>query len=358
MGRISRRRFLTSTTVAAAGSAAFGFNLIESCRLNPGAKRHTVSIVRINGGNIRGAVEEAITLIGGIDEVTKGCDSIMLKPNLVAPDVQYTTKPEVVKAVAMLMMKAGKKVCIGEGSAAAESFNFIGNEQFITRKKDILDGMQQYVFDKLGYTELAKSLGIRIINLHSGDIVNVPVKNGYLGASLRLHREAAGSDLICSIPMMKTHVLATVTLAMKNLIGLYPGTEYYAMRSKLHDMAAEKGSPGVAYEIMDINRAVKTGLSIIDASTAMEGNGPSAGTLVDMGLIIAGTTPLATDLVGAALMGFQDGEIPLFNIAHKSGMLPGDLRDIEVRGVPVAEAARQFVRPQVVQWTDFGYKEI
>ena len=92
-------------------------------------------------------------------------------------------------------------------------------------------------------------------------------------------------------------MLATVTFAMKNIIGLYPGTEYYAVRSWLHDRAAEAGSPGVAYEVIDMNSAVKTGLSVIDASSAMEGDGPTGGTLVDMGLIIAGTSPLVTDMV-------------------------------------------------------------
>jgi uncharacterized protein (DUF362 family) len=43
---------------------------------------------------------------------------------------------------------------------------------------------------------------------------------------------------------------------------------------------------------------------VIDATTAMEGNGPFGGQLVDMGLIIAGTSPLATDMVGSAIMGF------------------------------------------------------
>ena len=54
----------------------------------------------------------------------------------------------------------------------------------------------------------------------------------------------------------------------------------------------------------------------------MEGNGPSDGTLVDMGLIIAGTSPLATDMVGTLLMGFDLDEIPAISLAHQTGMLP------------------------------------
>jgi uncharacterized protein (DUF362 family) len=54
-------------------------------------------------------------------------------------------------------------------------------------------------------------------------------------------------------------------------------------------------------------RANKVGLSVIDASQAMEGDGPSEGDIVDMGLIVAGTDPLAADMVGAALMGIAPG---------------------------------------------------
>lgn len=355
---ISRRRFIGSAATLAIGSAAFGMNLSDGLSTNTPSKKNIVSIVRVKNGNIARAVEEAIDLLGGVKSVTSGQDRILLKPNLVAPDKKFTTKPEVVKAIAQLLQKAGKEVMIGEGSAAAESFNSIGDEQFITKKRKILDGMQQYVFDTLGYTEMAKSLNIPLINLHSGDIVEVPLRRGFAANSVKIHKKLTEVDLVCSIPMMKTHVLATVTLSMKNLIGLYPGTEYYAMRSWLHDRALEKGSQGVAFEVIDINSAVKTGLSVIDATSAMEGNGPTAGTLVDMGLIIAGTSPLATDMVGAALMGFEINEIPAFTLAHMTQMEPKTLDEIDIRGLTIEQTRRRFVRPEIIQWSNFGYKEL
>ena len=218
------------------------------------------------------------------------------------------------------------------------------------------------MFETLGYTEMAKSLNIPLINLHSGDIVEVPLNDGFAAKSLKIHRKLTEVDLVCSVPIMKTHTLATVTLAMKNLIGLYPGTEYYSVRSWLHDRAAERGSAGVAFEVIDMNRAVKTGLSVIDATTAMEGNGPFSGALVDMGLIIAGTSTLATDMVGATLMGFESDEIPAISLAHKSGMEPGNLLNIEIRGLTIEQTKRQFIKPMVSKWTDinkfWGIKEL
>ena len=360
--KISRRKFVITTGTLAVGSAAMGFNLDYGYVTGRKPGNQIVSIVRIKNGNIASAVEEAIDLLGGIKTVTEGSDRIMLKPNLVSDSPTDTTKPEVVKAVAQLMQKAGKEVLIGEGSAAAYPFNANETEVFRTNKKDILDSMQQHVFDALGYSKLAEELNIPLINLHSGDIVEVPLANGYASKSVKIHRSLTDIDLLCSIPMMKTHQLATVTLAMKNLIGLYPGTEYYSVRSWLHDRAAEAGSHGIAYEIIDMNNAVKTGLSIIDASSAMEGNGPSDGTLVDMELIIAGTSPLATDMVGTLLMGFDLDEIPAISLAHQTGMLPVSMDDLEVRGLTVDECKRKFRRPDIYKWTDinkfWGVKEL
>jgi uncharacterized protein (DUF362 family) len=360
--KISRRKFISTASTVAIGSAAFGLNPVNEGNLSGISKNEIVSIVRIKDGNIARAVEEAIDLLGGIKSATRGKNRIMLKPNLVTSSSDCTTKLIVVKTLAQLMQKAGKEVIIGEGSAAAPNFNFIDNVTLRTKKRAILDAMQQNVFDTLGFSEMARTLNIPLINLHSGDIVEIPLKNGFAAKSVKIHKSIAEADLLCSVPMMKTHVLATVTLAMKNLIGLYPGTEYYSVRSWLHDRAAEAGSPGIAYEVIDMNSAVKTGLSVIDASSAMEGDGPTGGTLVDMGLIIAGTSPLATDMVGASLMGFELNEIPAIVLAHKTGVLPTSLNNIEIRGLSIDRSRRPFVKPNIVKWTDisnsFGAKEL
>jgi uncharacterized protein (DUF362 family) len=149
---------------------------------------------------------------------------------------------------------------------------------------------------------------------------------------------------------------------MKNLIGLYPGTVYYSVRSWLHDRAAEKKSPGIAYEIVDMVRVNKLGLVVIDASSAMEGDGPSQGSLVKMDLIIAGTNPLATDMVAANIMGFETDEIPTFMCARNAGLGSFDIYDIEIRGDSINSVKRPFVKPNVVPWTDinkfWGVQEI
>jgi uncharacterized protein (DUF362 family) len=315
-----------------------------------------VSIVKIKQRDIEYAVEAAIDLLGGIETVAQGKERIMLKPNLVSNDPRATTKPPVIRALAKLMKKAGKAVSIGEGSAAAGGYNHRNGVDYRTKNKGILDAMQQFVFDELGYTELASTMDLPLINLHTGEMVDVPVPGGFVYQNLSLHHSLTEIDLLCSVPMMKTHVLASVTLGMKNLIGLYPGAVYSTVRAGVHDHAADAGSPGVAFDILDMVRANKLGLVIVDGSTAMEGNGPGDGELLPMNVIIAGSNPLATDMVAAEVMGFEPAEIPTFEWANNAGMGPHNLDEIEIRGEAVSSVKRQFQRPDIFTWNDIRYE--
>jgi len=358
----TRREFLEASLKTAAVSFAAGSAAFTTMRCGPAKGKPVVSIVKIKNDNIGMAVEEAIELLGGIRNITRNKNTIMLKPNLVAPVPEATTKPEVIKTLAQMMKNAGKDVLIGEGTAAAAPFNTRGDEVFRTTKRETLDAIQKTTFDSLGYTELASSLGIPLVNLHTGDLVEVRVPNGFVFKELTLHRSLTEIDLLCSVPMMKTHTLAQVTLGMKNLIGLYPGTVYNSVRWLMHDRASEVEPSGTAVAIVDMVRANKLGLVVIDASTAMEGNGPTNGSLVKMGLIIAGTNPLATDIIAASCMGFKPEEIPTFSWANKAGLTPSRLDEIEVRGEAPEQVGRPFIKPKIYAWKEirdvWGVKEV
>jgi uncharacterized protein (DUF362 family) len=360
----TRRDFLKAGVGIAIGTASASMipqstSWAEVKRLVPqlfdGSIKPVVSVVQIKNDQIAYAVEEAIDLLGGIGTVAEGKEKIMLKPNLVTADPRFTTSLEVMKTLAQLMKKSGKEVLMGEGSAAAPEFNFRGGVFYRTKNREILDGMQKFVFEKLGYTDLAKSLDVPLINLHLGEMADVPVADGYVFDKITLHRSLSDIDLLCSVPMMKTHSMSTVTLGMKNLIGVYPGSVYYAVRAWLHDQAHAKGSPGIAYEIVDAVKANKLGLTVIDASWAVEGQGPTMpGKRFKMDAIVAGMNPLATDMVGAKIMGFEMQEVPTFTLAYKSGMKPVDIAEIEVRGAKISEVKKDFLKPNIMPWASVG----
>jgi uncharacterized protein (DUF362 family) len=349
--QLTLREFLSTSKDVALGAVAgsIGLNAI-ACDSVTG--KPVVSIARIQNDRIDVAVEKAIDLLGGMGTITRGKEKIMLKPNLVNARSEDTTNPEVVKALAMLMKKSGKDVLIGEGSAAATGFNVKDGVSCRTKKTEILDPMQQFVFDELGYTELGKSLDVPLVNLHTGDIAEVDVPGAFAFPKMALHQSLTEVDLLCSVPMMKTHGLASVTLGMKNLVGVFPGTAYYSVRWGMHETASAVDPSGTSAAIVDMVRANRLGLVVIDGSMAMEGQGPSVsfgGKLVKMDVIVAGTNPLATDMVGAHIMGFEPYEISTFTWAQKAGMKPTKLEDIEIRSdQPVVRQA--FARPEMLTW--------
>ncbi len=333
-----------------------------SLALSASEKASVVSVVKIKNDRIQAAVEEALDLLGGIESVTRGKDRIMLKPNLVSPVPNATTNREVISALAKLMKSAQKEVTLGEGSAAAGGFNADGKGVYRTRSSDLLGRMQSHVFDQLGYSELGRKLAIPLINLHCGEMAKVRVPGGFAFDEVTIHHSLTEIDLLCSVPIMKTHALAQVTLGMKNLVGVFPGTEYCSVRACMHDLASKVEPSGTAAAVVDMVRANKLGLVVVDASTAMEGQGPSEGKPVKMDLIIAGTNPLATDIVSASLMGFEPEEVPTFAWANKAGMRPVRLDEIEIRGETLDKVRRKFARPQIVPWASirnfWGVKEI
>jgi uncharacterized protein (DUF362 family) len=347
----TRREFLSTSKDVALGAVAgsIGLNAIGCDYIG---EKPVVSVARIQNDKIDVAVEKAIDLLGGMGSITRGKEKIMLKPNLVNAQTTDTTNPEVVKALATLMKKAGKEVLIGEGSAADPHFNVKDGVACRTKKPEILDPMQQFVFDELGYTELGKALDVPLVNLHSGEIAEVDVPGAFAFPRMALHRSLTEIDLLCSVPMMKTHGLASVTLGMKNLVGVFPGVAYYSVRWGMHETASVIDSSGTSAAIVDMVRANRLGLVVIDGSMAMEGQGPTVGyggKLVKMDVIVAGTNPLATDMVGAYLMGFEPHEVSTFTWAHKAGMKPTTLEDIEIRAEePIV--SKPFARPQINTW--------
>jgi hypothetical protein len=69
-----------------------------------------------------------------------------------------------------------------------------------------------------------------------------------------------------------------------------------------------------------------------------------------MDVIVAGTNPVAADMVAASVMGFAPAEVPTFLWANKAGLRPGALEEIEIRGEPIQRARRVFAKPQLVAW--------
>ena len=142
------------------------------------------------------------------------------------------------------------------------------------------------------------------------------------------------ADLIVSIPKMKTHHWAGVTLSMKNLFGVMPGVCYGWPKNVLH----HAGIPGA---ILDITAAVKPHLAIVDGIIGMEGDGPIMGTPKTCGLLVMGTNLPAVDATCTQLMGINPFRVHY--LAAASGRLgPISASHITQRGETIAPLVQPF----------------
>ena len=119
---------------------------------------------------------------------------------------------------------------------------------------------------------------------------------------LWLSRTVLEADFLVSMPKIKAHHWAGVTLSMKNMFGVVPGTRYGWPKNILH-------WKGIQESVLDLCATVPVHFVIADGIIAMEGNGPLNGTPRPLGKIVLADDPVATDATCARLMGFEPGRI-------------------------------------------------
>ncbi len=176
------------------------------------------------------------------------------------------------------------------------------------------------VFAALGYTDLAKRCGLRLIDFNDAETVTLQNDNALQLKRFHIPRIVQQAFII-SLPVLKDHSFTKTTIAMKNMFGIAPGKYYGGSwnKSKLH-------SPSTDKSVVDICRYKKPDLSIVDASTALTGM-HLAGTHKKIGLILAGFDPVAVDTLGSKLLGHNPKRLPYLTLAH--GLL-GDMDNIEL----------------------------
>ena len=212
--------------------------------------------------------------------------TVLLKPNLVdyISGSHINTNPFLVAAAAECFRRLdAKKVLVGEGP---------GHQ----RDTDLVL-LESGVADQLRHQK------IPFVDLNRDKLVETPLLAHYTGMkSLWLPRTILESDFIVSMPKVKTHHWSAVTLSMKNMFGVVPGTKYGWPKNILH-------WKGIQESILDICATVPVPFVIADAIVAMEGNGPLNGTPRPLNRIVLADDPVAADATCARLMGLNTDRI-------------------------------------------------
>ncbi len=280
----------------------------------------TVSLVRCDEyelERVSQAVRQAVDLLGGMGAFVQPGQKVLLKPNLVRslePEQAATTHPTIVAAVARLVQEAGGSALIAESPGGPYSA-----------------GVLRGLYRKTGMAWAAEQSGAELN--YNTDGAQVPHPNAHVLHRLDVIQPLLEADLVINLPKLKTHNLTTLTLGVKNLFGLVPGTLKISYHAKL--VEKERFAQG----LLDILTFVHPNLTIMDAIVGMEGDGPSGGDPRPLGAILASADCLALDVACAALVGMAPQDVLTTRLAVGRGLSTGRIEDLEIVGERLADLA-------------------
>lgn len=285
------------------------------------------------------ALNEALSLLGGIDKFVNPGDKVLIKPNMleaVPKELSVTTHPEVVRAVIREVKKAGGLPLVGDSPA-------MGNTVKTAQQTGIL--------------QVCRDEGVPLAPFQ--EAVEFPLETGRTVKKFTLAKELADADKVISLAKMKTHSFTGVTGGIKNLFGFVVGTQkaqFHLRMQRRSDFAAM---------LLDLAAVVKPVLYIVDGITAMEGAGPRNGTPIHAGVIIVGENGFAVDMVMTDMMGFDPESLPVAVKALKAGLVPpfssievcGSARSLKMRFK--APRNLEALEDRIPKWAaDFGQRQL
>ena len=298
----------TSPAVSSAGA------LIAAA--NQAIGHPTVAIVR--GTDPAALVREAVALAGGLAGVVKPGVTVVLKPNLTIPSESgkgNVTDARVVAAMIELCQEAGAtRIVVADGAGGGDT---------------------TAIMRKAGYEPILQATGATFVDLNADEMLTRRLPNADGLTEYRIAKTVAEAPVLISLPVLKVHRSATITLAAKNLIGVIALDPGSAPRQNVHNAGVQKVAS-------DLVRVRAPDFALIDGIVGLEGDSPMYGTPVPMGLIVAGRSTPSVDAIGAAIMGVDPLKVEQLQLLRRRGVGETDPAKITVRGESVQDVKRVF----------------
>ena len=302
---MKRREFFTKSAAAGLGAAAYlkfgnNFNLLANTKT---AQNDIYDLVAIKGGEPDAMFKRAIQSVGGMKRFVKPNQTVVVKPNIgwdVSPERAGNTNPKLINQIV--------KECFDAGA------------------KDV------YVFDHTcdnwtkcysnsGIESAVKDAGGKIVSGASESYYQqIDIPKGKRLTDAKVHELILESDVFINVPILKNHGGATVTIGMKNLMGIIWDRGYWH-RNDLHQCIA------------DFATLRQPDLTIVDAYRVMKRNGPrgvSVEDVVTMKSQIISPDIVAADAAATKLFGLDPNNIDYITYAEQMGVGTMDLTKLKI----------------------------
>lgn len=284
---ISRRNFLKYSALGSVIHLVGGCGQSQRWGSEAFRKQRTSRVAILEAlrydSSLRQIITEGVKLCG----LEVRGKTIVLKPNLVEFDPKgvINTNPLVIEAAVDCFLTLGaRKVLIAEGPG---------------HRRD-----NEYLLTASGIYRVLKEHRVPYVDLNSDDVRPTRLRSSFTTLEqLYLPETLYNADVLVSMPKLKTHHWAGVTLSLKNMFGVVPGSVYGWPKNILHWQ-------GIHNSILDINSSLPVRqFAIVDGVVGMEGNGPLQGQAKDSGILIFGDDLVAVDATAARLMRIEPKKI-------------------------------------------------
>ncbi len=250
-------------------------------------------------------IAKQFALLGSIERFVKRGDSVLLKPNFIAPRPRHCatqTDPAVIIETAKLLKDFGAKPFVGDSPAW-------GNVHTCAKA--------------IGLEEPLKKLDVPVRQL------NKPVRRQIAGVAVGISSVALEADTIINLPKFKSHQQLVATFAVKNMFGCVSG------KWKAYWHFAKGGSAKKFCGLLiELYKFLSPALTIIDGIAVMDGPGPIRGRPRPLGWLIGGTDPMPCEIVCSKLINLDPDRLPIVTTAKKIGFGCTNPDAIEIIGDP------------------------
>ena len=276
---MNRRNLLSAGALATTASISIHQQLRSTVPFRRKAKSKVAILKCASYDAAHKVVDAGLRLI---EPAVKG-KSVLLKPNLVeySPNTCINTHPTVIAAAVDSLYRLGaESVVVAEGPGHVRD--------------------TEMLIEECGLKKLLKEVGgTRFIDLNFDTPSRVKTTTSLTSLrELWLPNTVLAADVVISMPKIKTHHWAGVTLSLKNLFGVIPGSVYGWPKNILHWQ-------GIDNSIVELASTVQIHYVIADGVEAMEGNGPLHGRSINLGCLLFSNDAVAVDATCCRLMGIS-----------------------------------------------------
>lgn len=264
-------------------------------------------LVVVKGEDPYAMTVRAVEEMGGIGKFVKKNSVVLIKPNIGwdrSPEQAANTNPQVVGALIDMCFKAGAK--------RVNVFDRPCNEV-------------KRCYKNSGIEKIAREKGANVYFPDDWNIVKAKFNYKSPMEGWPIYRDALECDTFINVPILKHHIIAGLTISMKNLMGVCSGN-----RGWMHfDMGIK---------VAHLTDFIKPDLTVVDAYRALKRNGPTGGNLedvIDMKTVVAGTDPVLCDSYACKLMGREPLSISYISEGVKYNIGSADLEKADILNIDV-----------------------